>query len=243
MIQATVRHRLSRDDAQLVARLISRDGGQPVEEIERAISDQGIDAVLDDPRLPAALMRAGQGSCASLPLFLYVMVRHALRRVGEEDRRLADYVAAILMHFGVRDNARRISAADDQVYDSLAALLADVDDPDGRRSFLVRTHLGNYALWLSGLFPDYIEHRRWRRGGPDLDYYEEMGRRGYQLAAGHRLADDHGLTMLFTTAADRFGLLRSALNDVSDSLLFPDRYSPERLMRQVSSEARWRRVN
>jgi hypothetical protein len=243
MIQATVRHHLTRDDAQLVARLISRDSGQPLEEIERALSDEGIDAVLDDPRLPAALMRAGHGAHASLPLFLYVMVRHALRRVGEDDRRLADYVAAILMHFGMRDNARRISAADDQVYDSLAALLADVDDPDGRRSFLVRTHLGNYALWLSGLFPDYIEHRRWRRGGPDLDYYEEMGRRGFQLAAGHRLADDHGLTTLFATAADRFGLLRAALNDVSDNLLFPDRYSPERLMRQVSSEARWRRLS
>jgi len=243
MIQATVRHHLTRDDAQLVARLISRDSGQPLEEIERALSDEGIDAVLDDPRLPTALMRAGHGAHASLPLFLYVMVRHALRRVGEDDRRLADYVAAILMHFGMRDNARRISAADDQVYDSLAALLADVDDPDGRRSFLVRTHLGNYALWLSGLFPDYIEHRRWRRGGPDLDYYEEMGRRGFQLAAGHRLADDHGLTTLFATAADRFGLLRAALNDVSDNLLFPDRYSPERLMRQVSSEARWRRLS
>jgi hypothetical protein len=243
MIQATVRHRLSRDDAQLVARLIARDSGQPIEEIERAISDEGIDAVLDDPRLAAALMRVGQGACASLPLFFYVMVRHALRRAGEEDRRLADYVAAVLMHFGMRDNARRISAADDQVYDSLAALLADVDDPDGRRSFLVRTHLGNYALWLSGMFPDYIEQRRWRRGGPDLDYYEEMGRRGFQLAAGHRLADDHGLTTLFTTAADRFGLLRVALNDVSDSLLFPDSHSPERLMRQVASEARWRRVS
>jgi hypothetical protein len=243
MIQATVRHRLSRDDAQLVARLIARDSGQPIEEIERAISDEGIDTVLDDPRLAAALMREGQGACASLPLFFYVMVRHALRRAGEEDRRLADYVAAVLMHFGMRDNARRISAADDQVYDSLAALLADVDDPDGRRSFLVRTHLGNYALWLSGMYPDYIEHRRWRRGGPDLDYYEEMGRRGFQLAAGHRLADDHGLTMLFTTAAERFGLLRAALNDVSDALLFPDRYSPERLMRQVTSEARWRRLS
>ena len=61
---------------------------------------------------------------------------------------------AMIMHYGMRDNARRISAADDQMYDSLAALLADVDDPDGRRSFLVRTHLGNYSLWLSGLFPD-----------------------------------------------------------------------------------------
>jgi hypothetical protein len=243
MIQATVRHHLSRDDAQLVARLICRDSGEPLEEIERRLADQGIDAVLDDPRLPAALLRAGQGGRASLPLFLYVMVRNALRRVGEEDRRLADYVAAMLMHFGMRDNARRISAADDQVYDTLSALLADVDDPDGPRSFLVRTHLGNYALWLSGMYPDYIEHRRWRRGGPDLDYYEEMGRRGFQLAAGHRLADDHGLTMLFTTAAERFGLLRAALNDVSDALLFPDRYSPERLMRQVTSEARWRRLS
>jgi hypothetical protein len=243
MIHATVRHHLTRDDAQLVARLIARDSGTPLEEIERTLSDEGIDAMLDDPRLPTALLRAGQGRWASLPLFSYVMVRHALRRLGEEDRRLADYVAAVLMHFGMRDNAHRVSASDDQVYDSLAALLADVDDPDGRRSFLVRTHLGNYALWLSGLFPDYIEHRKWRRGGPDLDYYEEMGRKGFQLAAGHRLADDHGLATLFATAADRFGLLRAALNDVSDSLLFPNRYSPERLMRQVTSEARWRRLS
>jgi len=239
MIQATVRHRLSRDDAQLIARLIARDSGQPVDEIEQAISDQGIDAVLDDPRLPAALMRAGQGACASLPLFLYVMVRHALRRVGEEDRRMADYVAAMLMHFGMRDNAHRISAADDQVYDSLAALLADVDDPDGRRSFLVRTHLGNYSLWLSGLFPDYIEHRHWRRGGPDLDYYEEMGRRGFSLAADHRLAAQHGLTALFEAAAARFPILRQALNNISDALLFPHHHSPEKLMRQVQMEGKW----
>jgi hypothetical protein len=118
-----------------------------------------------------------------------------------------------------------------------------VDDPDARRSFLVRTHLGNYALWVSGFFPDYVEHRKWRRGGPDLDYYEEMGRRGFQLAADHRLAANHGLDTLYATAAERFGLLRAALNDVSDALLFPNRYSPERLMRQVTSEARWRRLN
>jgi hypothetical protein len=243
MIQATVRRHLTRDDAQLVARLIARDAGTPLEEIERTLADEGIDAVLDDPRLPTAMLRSGHGMWTSLPLFSYVMVRHALRRLGEDDRRLADYVAAVLMHFGMRDNAYRVSASDDQLYDSLAALLADVDDPDGRRSFLVRTHLGDYALWLSGLFPGYIEHRRWRRGGPDLDYYEEMGRRGYQLAAGHRLADEHGIATLFATAAERFGLLRAALNDVSDSLLFPNRYSPERLMRQVTSEARWRRLS
>ena len=242
MILADTRHHLTRDDAQLVARLVAADG-EELADIERDLADHGIDAVLDHPRLPAALLRQGPGARASFPLFAYVFVRHALRRLGEDDRALADYVASVVMHFGVRDRAWRVGASDDEVYDTLAQLLGDVQDPDARRSFLVRAHLGNYALWLSGLFPDYIEHRRWRRGGPDLDYYEDLGRRGFQLAADHRLANDHGLATLYATAAERFGLLRAALNDVSDALFFPDRYSPERLMRQVTSEARWRRVN
>jgi hypothetical protein len=243
MILADTRHQLTRDDAQLVARLIARDSGAELSQVEQALSDHGIDAVLDDPRLPAALLRSRQGACASLPLFAYVMVRHALRRLGEEDRLLADYLAALMLHFGLRDRAWRVGEADDQVYTTLADLFADVDDPDGRRSFLVRTHLGNYALWVSGFFPDYIEHRRWRKGGPDLDYFETMGRRGFQLAADHRLAENHGMATLYATAAERFGLLRTALNDVSDALLFPDRYSADRLIRQVTNEARWRRVS
>lgn len=243
MILADTRHHLTRDDAQLVARLIARDSGEELAVVERQLADGDIDAVLDDPRLPVALVRSRQGACASLPLFSYVMVRHALRRLGEEDRVLADYLASLMLHFGLRDRAWRVGESDDQVYTTLADLAADLDDPDGRRSFLVRTHLGNYALWVSGCFPDYIEHRRWRKGGPDLDYYEEMGRRGFQLAADHRLAENHGLATLYATAAERFGLLRAALNDVSDAFLFPDRYSPDRLMRQVTNEARWRRLN
>jgi hypothetical protein len=243
MILADTRHYLTRDDAQLVARLIARDSGAELREVERELADHGIDAVLDDPRLPGAMLRSRQGACASLPLFAYVMVRHALTRLGEQDRALADYLSALMLHFGLRDRAWRVGESDDQIYTTLADLAADLDDPDGRRSFLVRTHLGNYALWVSGFFPDYIEHRRWRKGGPNLDYFEEMGRRGFQLAADHRLAENHGLATLYATAAERFGLLRTALNDVSDALLFPNRSSPERLMRQVTNEARWRRLN
>jgi hypothetical protein len=243
MILADTRHHLPRDDAQLVARLIARDSGAELREVEQQLADHGIDAVLDDPRLPGAILRSRQGACASLPLFAYVMVRHALTRLGEQDRALAEYLSALMLHFGLRDRAWRVGESDDQIYTTLADLAADLDDPDGRRSFLVRTHLGNYALWVSGFFPDYIEHRRWRKGGPNLDYFEEMGRRGFQLAADHRLAENHGLATLYATAAERFGLLRTALNDVSDALLFPDRSSPDRLMRQVTNEARWRRLN
>ena len=204
MILANTRARLQRDDAQLVVHLVARARGVPPGEAERRLADEGLDAFLDDPALPRALQRAPEGATASL-----------------------------LLHFGLRQRARQITDHDDATYDTLSALAAELEVTDPPRAFMARAHLGNYALWLSGLFPDHIEQRRWRRGGPDLGYYEEMGRRGFRLAADHRLADAHGLSAVFTVAAERFPVVRVALNQVSDRLLFPHVHTPERLMRQV----------
>jgi len=243
MLLGNVRASLTRDDAQLALRLLAQGEARSLEAAEVRLREEGIDALLDDPRLLPAIIDSRIGMQVSVRLLWYVVVRRALCRVGEEDRALADYVAAILLHFGARGRAERIAESDDQVYTTLAELMGEVDSPDARRSFLVRQHLGNYALWSAGMFPDRIEHKRWRRGGPDLDYYEEMGRRGFALAAEHRLAQEHGLDALLRVAASRFAALRLALNEVSDTLLFPHVNSPERLMRQVRSEAAWRMVS
>jgi hypothetical protein len=184
MIRADVRARLDRHDAQLALRLLAGGDGDAYAHWERVLADAGFDAILDDPALAAALRTRPAGAHASLPLFCYVVVRHALRAAGEGDRRLADYLASLVLHFGLRDRARRVAAGDDEVYETLADLLAAAEAEgragDPRRALLVRAHLGNYALWLSGLFPDHVEARRWRRGGPDLDYYEAMGCRGFR---------------------------------------------------------------
>jgi hypothetical protein len=238
MILANVRQQLTRDDAQLLLRLAAR--GSSYEQAEIALRERGIDSLLDDPRVLSGLLAARQATHASLPLVSYVIVRHALLEMGERDRALADYVAAVLMEFGMRGRSSRISHADDEQYDTIASMVRDIESADARRSFLVRAHMGNYALWLSGLFPDHIEYRRHRRGGPDLDYYEEMGRRGFTLAAEHRLASENGMATLFRAVADAFSRLRVALNRVSDELLFPSRNSPDRLLRQVKDDFRWR---
>ncbi len=247
MILANARQRLTRDDAQLALRLVARGSSAEYDAAEERLRNTGVDALLDDARLLAGLLSAPQGAHASLPLFAYVVVRHALRDAGADDRTMADYVASMLLQFGMRDRARRIGESDDEVYDTLAELLANAGEGSGNdaggtgatRAFLVRTHLGNYALWLSGMFPDHVEQRRWRRGGPDLDYFEDMGRRGFTLAARHRLANTYGLDGLFSAMAARFGVLRVALNRVSDRLLFPQVNSPERLMRQVRDAQRF----
>lgn len=230
---ANVRAQLGREDAQLVLRLLSRGRPAAARAAEVTLADKGLDPLLDDPHLLHELIEARQSARASLPLFCYVVVRHALRRTGSDDRMLADYVASVLLHFGLRERARRIADSDDQTYDTLARIVQDVESADSERAFLARAHLGNYALWMSGLFPDHIAHRRYRRGGPDLDYYETLGRRGFQLAADHRLANRHGLAPLYGAAAEAFPAMRRALNAVSDSLLFRHVNSPERLMRQV----------
>lgn len=240
MILANIRQQLTRDDAQLALRLVSRGSDSALAAAEDDLRRRGLDALLDDPRLPDALVDCRQAAHASLPLFTYVIVRHALRRVHEEDRGISDYVASILVHFAMHDNAHRISGADDEVYETVAALLADVDHGDATRRFLVRQHLGNYALWLGGLFPDHVEERRSRRGGPDLEYYDEMGQRGFALAAQHTLARQYGMDGLFEAASERFPRIRAALNDVSDRFLFAGRESANRLLRQVSADVRWR---
>jgi hypothetical protein len=243
MILANIRRTLGRDDAQLALRLVARGSQAEYQRAEEMLRDRGVDGLLDDPRLLSALLEASQGAVASYSLFSYVVVRHAMRSVGEEDRVLADYVASILLHFGLRQRATRVAESDDERYDTLAELLSAAESGDAQRAFLVRAHLGNYALWLSGMFPEHIAARHYRRGAPDIDYYEEMGRRGYALAAGHRLASEHGLAPLYEAAAERFPLLRIALNRVSDRFLFPSASSPDRLMRQVRDEQRWKLVS
>ncbi|MGH7676858.1 MAG: hypothetical protein ACRENU_00245 [Gemmatimonadaceae bacterium] len=240
MILANARHGLSRQDAQLAVRLLARDSAEELERMEQRLVDDGLDTILDDERLPDALVRSRNGAYASMPLFLYVTVRHALLRAGERDRSVSDYLAALLLAFGSRGRAERVSEADDELYDTLVSLLDDVNDRDPRRAFLVRVHLGNRALWIAGLFPDYVEQRKWRRGGPDLGYFEDLGRRGFELAAEHRIAEQYGMAEVYATVAARFGLLRVALNSLSDALMFPNVHTPERLMRQVRDESRWK---
>ena len=135
------------------------------------------------------------------------MVRHALRQAGVDDRELADYLAALLLDFGQRDRAWRIDWHDDQQHRYLVDILADLESSDGDRRFRVMVHLGNYSLWLAGLFPDYIAARHLRKAGPDVTYYDALGRRGFGMASDHALAGEYGLA---GSAPDRGGAVSLA---------------------------------
>ena len=82
---------------------------------------------------------------ASLPLFCYFVVRHALRTVSEDNRVSADYVSALLLQFGLRERSRELRMYDDATCDTLSAISEAIEDGTAERSFLGRA-LGQRCL-------------------------------------------------------------------------------------------------
>jgi hypothetical protein len=233
MIRADTRSRLTAADLQLVVLLLSRGSAHRRVAIERRLQAEGPDALLDATELLERLLAVRSVLVPSEALFFYVLVRHTLRQAGIDDREMADYLAAMLLDFGRRDRAWRVDWHDDQQHRYLADILIDLEASEGERRFKVMVHLGNYALWLAGLFPDYIAARHLRKGGPDVTYYDALGRRGFGLASDHALADRYGLDGVLRTAAERFPSLRGALNGMSDRVFFPGARSPDRTLREL----------
>jgi hypothetical protein len=222
MIRANTRGRLTAADLQLVILLTSRGSAHRRAYLERRLASEGPDPLLDAPDLLERLLTVRTMLVPSEALFFYVLVRHALVRAGIDDRELTDYLAALVLEFGQRDRAWRIDWNDDHRHRYLVDILTDLEAAGGgERRFKVMVHLGNYALWLAGLFPDYIAARHLRKAGPDVRYYDTLGRRGFGLASAHGLAAEYGLAAVLRTAAERFPSLRGALNGVSDRVLFP----------------------
>jgi hypothetical protein len=235
MIRATVRSYFTAGDMSLALELLGASEPERRRLAQKAL-EEGPDVLWDDPRLMAALLAHRGLTQPTAALFLYVSLRRLLLEAGVDDRAVSDYCASLLLAFGRKDRAWRLGEHDENRYGYLVDLVAEADRSDGEHNFKVRLHLGNFSLWLSGIFPDYIAARRVSKGGPGLPYYEQLGSAGFRMASDHRLADEYGLAPVLRQAADRFGTLRVVLNRLSDRMLFPDHHSAEKLMRQVADD-------
>lgn len=233
MILANLRSRLRDSDLRLAAFALRRRHPERAGRSGALLAREGPDALLDEPELLEALLALRTLAVPSAPLFTYVAVRHTLRAAGIDDRELADYLAALILEFGDHDRHVRIAPHDDHTYRYLVDLVAALATEEGERGFRLRVHLGNYSLWLAGLFPDRIAARRHRAGGPDLPYYDQLGRQGYDLAARHPLADRFGTAPIYRAAAARFPVLRRALNRLSDRVFFPGVMTPDKILRAM----------
>ena len=238
MILPTTRASFGRRDALHLVDLLGRNDPELREAARTRLEEEGVDSLLDDPRLLNGLLTDPEVNVPPALIF-YVLVRQALLESGIDSVSTADFVTSLVLAFGQAGRAYRISDRDEEEFHYLVDLVASLGSAERGRAFLLRTHLGNYSLWLAGLFPDFLEARMRRRGGPPLDYYDRMGSTGYGLAAESAEAGRLGIDGVYREVSKEFGSVRGALNRLSDRYLWSGAGDPvARLLREVAGRVK-----
>lgn len=210
---------LNRGDMDFIADTLCKNPRE-AESLKDLCKDfQSMDQILDAPELYDALLDRPVSMNISMELYFYVIIRHALLRLGTDDRNLASYVANLMVAFAHKDNWRRPlgESAADPLYS--VDLLRELESVGAERRFTLLLFMGNHFLALTGLFPSYLEKRR-SKGAPGLDYYESVGSHSFRAARDLPLAKQFGMDELLEQLSVTFRSTRLALNGVSEKVLF-----------------------
>jgi hypothetical protein len=218
MIRANCRARFTAADFDFIVRTLARSETDQVSLVDLLSDDEARDSILDHPRLVSAILCNAEHLRISSQFYFYVLARHVLRQAGIADRKLCDYVGSLLETFSRANRLQAPDKIDNSVHEYISDLLIALTRATSQQAFLLRAHVGNYSLFISGIFHENTQ-RRSLRGAPDLDFYEQIGRTNYQLLASHATARRCELDDVFANLADRFRAVRLALNQLSDQLL------------------------
>lgn len=218
MIRANCRERFTAGDFDFVVRALARSPTEHVSLVDLLSDTATRDAVLDSPRLiDAILSHAGQLAISS-QFYFYVLARHVLRQAGIMDRKLCDYVASLLETFSRSNGMQAPHLVDARGRQYICDMLLALTRASSEQAFLLRAHVGNYSLFITGIFHENTQQRS-LRGAPDLKFYEQIGRTNYQMVASHATARRCDLQDVFGELAERFREVRVALNQLSERLL------------------------
>jgi hypothetical protein len=222
MITANCRARFTAEDFDFVVKTLGKSPRDSVSLADLLTDTDTRDAILDHRKLFDAILSSVSSLSISPQLYFYILTRHVLKKTGIDDRKLSDYIASLLECFSRTARMRSPVDEEGQPIQYLSDMLLALKNASPSQSFLIRAHVGNYSLFITGIFHENVL-RRMERGAPDFSFYEGLGRSNYRLVADHSVARSWGLTDTFDALAERFREIRLALNDLSDRLLHIDR--------------------
>lgn len=113
-----------------------------------------------------------------LQSFFLKVVRQSFWQLGIYDATVAGYVAEVLSEFARSDNLYQLRGRAGRKIDSVVEMLAHQPPARGDETGVLqerslRKYVGDYALFMSGIFRSHVEGRGF------LGYYIEEGSRSY----------------------------------------------------------------
>lgn len=140
-------------------------------------------------------------------------VRQSFWQLGIHDATVAEYVADVLTEFARTENLYKISTSNGRKVDTVVEMLTEEHPALAAESDLLRErsrrkYVGDYALFMSGIFRKHIE------GKGSLDYYLQEGSRSYWKVSELDLSLYNTGYYLFQELSKKFEYYSGALDYV-----------------------------
>ena len=162
---------------------------------------------------------------------LPISPNHPLRRLFKDlvtqelppDREAASYVANLLLDFVYVEHLYRIRNSRGKRLEEVGEMLLESNPLLQGRSFdrerEVRKHIGDYTLFMMGIFPGYVARLPSRNLRLDsmIDYVQ-AGKESYRIVAAFDQLEFRGVAPLFRRLADEFEFCVYGLNRVKGAL-------------------------
>ncbi len=146
-------------------------------------------------------------------------------RLSWPDTDVIGYVSDVLVDFAHVENLYRIHNARGHRVEEVAELLLEGDllhragSPERERE--VQKHIGDYTLFMTGLFPEYVRRLKTRRVLAPADAfldYMHVGKRAYGVVAAHAAGGHAETAPLFRKLSENFELCVYGLGHVRQDL-------------------------
>ncbi len=168
-------------------------------------------------------------------LFGSLAERTFTEKLGWPDFNVSEYVSKLLVDFTHTDQIHRIKNARGERVESVVELLYESEITERAGSFQrereVHQHIGDFTLFMAGLFPEYLQ----RIKTADLIYHKDFlvdyiktGKRSYRIVADFgawpKDSEERPMSPLFRKLSENFelcvvglGFIRGDLDRMQDS--------------------------
>ena len=156
--------------------------------------------------------------------FSDVVGQHFSTEIGLRDEQITNYVANMLTEFCEFDQLFKIRNAAGRSLDDVGEMLMEADPvygpaPSFDRERQVRKHIGDYALFFTGMFPESINHFRLRRQRVEnfIDFMK-AGKESYYIVSKFEHFEYAKVAPLFASLSQHFEQCVYGLNRVKNDL-------------------------
>lgn len=214
--------RLTAEDFSFIVGVLSKSEADQVSLVKLLTDEDTRDAILDHEMLAGAILDSPERLPISPQLLFYVLCRKVLSDTPVQSREASDFIASLLHGFMRSAKMDAPDAHSERSMQYLSDMMHSLRNAGTREAFLLRSHMANYALFVSGMFAENVEKRTQRKGAPDISFYEAMGQMNYRAASEYREAKKFRLQGIYEELASGFHEARLALNNLATRLLHLD---------------------